>query len=321
MTDQIDQEAELPLDNIGARLKRAREAAGLTRAQIASTTKIPERHLIAIEEGNFGSLPASTYAVGFSRSYARAVGLDEAETVRCVHAEIAGLELDPPRRVPSFEPGDPARLPGRQLAWFAALLALAVVIAGMVFWRSYYAPGASLPSLITDSPPVAASSAAPVSVAPIAAPIGGDVVFTAQEPGLWVKFSDANGKQLMQKQLMQGESYTIPAGVEGVRLWTGRPNALAITIGGKAVPKLAEEQLTMRDVPVSAPDLLARAAPAAGLAPAVQSSSAPARTVARSPQPRRATSPSLVPSVTATLAPAPAETPAAAPVASPTSPN
>ncbi len=321
MTDQIDQEAELPLDNIGARLKRAREAVGLTRAQIAGTTKIPERHLIAIEEGNFGALPASTYAIGFSRSYARAVGMDETETVSCVHAEIAGLALDPPRRVPSFEPGDPARLPGRQLAWFAALLALAVVIAGLVFWSSYYAPGASLPSLITDSPPVSASSAAPVSAAPIAAPSGGDVVFTAQEPGLWVKFSDANGKQLMQKQLMQGESYTIPAGMEGVRLWTGRPNALAITIGGRAVPKLAEEQRTMRDVPVSAPDLLARGAPAAVAVSAVPASSPPVRTVARNSLPRRATSPSATPSVTASLAPAQAETPAAAPVPTPANPN
>lgn len=321
MTDQTDQEAELPLDNIGARLKRAREAAGLTRAQIAGTTKIPERHLIAIEEGNFGALPASTYAIGFSRSYARAVGMDEAETVSCVHAEIAGLAIDPPRRVPSFEPGDPARLPGRKLAWFAALLALAVVIAGLVYWRSYYAPGASLPSLIVESPPVTASSAAPVSAAPSAAPSGGDVVFTALEPGLWVKFSDADGKQLMQKQLMQGESYTIPAGMEGVRLWTGRPNALAITIGGRAVPKLAEEQRTMRDVPVSAPDLLTRGAPAAVVAPAVQSSTPPVQTVARGSLPRRTTSPSPAPLATASPALAPAETPIAAPVATPTGAN
>lgn len=321
MTDQTDQEAELPLDNIGARLKRAREAAGLTRAQIAGTTKIPERHLIAIEEGNFGALPASTYAIGFSRSYARAVGMDEAETVSCVHAEIAGLAIDPPRRVPSFEPGDPARLPGRKLAWFAALLALAVVIAGLVYWRSYYAPGASLPSLIVESPPVTASSAAPVSAAPSAAPSGGDVVFTALEPGLWVKFSDADGKQLMQKQLMQGESYTIPAGMEGVRLWTGRPNALAITIGGRAVPKLAEEQRTMRDVPVSAPDLLARGAAAAVVVPAVQSAPPPVQTVARGSLPRRTTSPSPAPLATASPAPAPAETPTAASVATPTGAN
>ena len=54
--------AELPLDGAGGRLRRAREAQGLSRADIAQRTRIPERHLAAIEQGDFAALPARTYA-------------------------------------------------------------------------------------------------------------------------------------------------------------------------------------------------------------------------------------------------------------------
>ena len=102
---------------------------------------------------------------------------------------------------------------------------------------------------------------------------GGEVVFTALEPGIWVKFYDADGLQLMQKQMALGERYAIPADAKGPQLWTGRPDALSITIGGRQVPKLAEQQATMRDVPVSAEALLARAqAAAAAPSPAAAAS-------------------------------------------------
>ena len=87
------------------------------------------------------------------------------------------------------------------------------------------------------------------------------MVFTALVPNLWVKFYDGNGTQLLQKQLAQGESYTVPAEVPQVLLWTGRPEALAITISGQPVAKLSEVQRTMKDVPVTAAALLGRGLP------------------------------------------------------------
>jgi len=84
-------------------------------------------------------------------------------------------------------------------------------------------------------------------------------VFTALEEGVWVKFYDATGRQLMQKQMARGERYTVPQDVENPQLWTGRPDALEITIAGRPVPRLADSQRIMRDVPVTAEALLARA--------------------------------------------------------------
>lgn len=254
-------EAELPLDNAGARLLRARENAGLSRAQIADITKIPERHLAAIEAGDFASLPARPYALGFSRSYAKALGLDPQEIGDMVRSELAEHEIVEPRRgIQTFEPGDPARIPGSRLVWLAVLGIIAVLIAVFFLYRSMIAPGMSLPSIVAEE--TAAPAATDAAVLPAPAPAG-LVVFTALQPKVWVKFTDAAGNQLFQKELAQGESWTLPTDQADVRLATARPDALAITIGGQPVAKLSDTQKSIRDVPVTAAALLARGTAAA----------------------------------------------------------
>ena len=267
MTEDQVEEAELPLESVGARLARAREAAGLSRAASCARTRIPERQLAAIEAGDFAALPGRTYAVGFSRTYARALGLDEKAILDAVRAELAAKEPERNHHVANqFEPGDPARVPSSKLAWLSALAALVVVLAGFAWWGGYFSPGGTLPSILPQETPAPVN--APAQAAPAAAPTSGAVTFTAERDRVWVKFTDATGNQLMQKELVQGESYTLPEGSEGVLLTTARPDALAISIDGKAVPHLSEVQTTMRNVPVSAAALLARPAPGSAPIPA-----------------------------------------------------
>ena len=61
--------------------------------------------------------------------------------------------------------------------------------------------------------------------------------------------------------MAKGETYTVPADAVGPQAWTGRPDALAITVGGRSVPKLGSSEVVMSDVPVDAAALLARTAP------------------------------------------------------------
>lgn len=307
MSETDVEEVELPLEGVGARLLRAREAAGMSRAQVAGITRIPERHLAAIENSDFSALPSRTYAVGFSRSYAKAVGLNAEEIVTAVRGELVDFEPAEPRRgIPTFEPGDPARVPGSRLVWLSALGIVAVLIAVFFLYRSMIAPGMTLPSLVSDEPP----AAAPSETAPAAAPAPtGPVVFTALEGKVWVKFSDGAGNQLFQKELVQGESWTVPADQADVRIMTARPDALAITIGGQAVPKLSDVQTTIRDVPVTAAALLARgtaaaATPVPSASPAAQT---PRQREAQPRQRERRPAPAAQPSAApAAAAPAPA---------------
>lgn len=264
MTEEAElPEEHTPLENesAGVRLRTAREEAGLSIDEIAGETRIPQRHLEIIEQGDFASLPARTYAIGFSRSFARAVGLDEKEIAEQVRAELA--ENDDGGAIPgeTFEPGDPARVASRKLAWFSAFAVLLLLVGGFAFFRSYFLPGAGPPAL--SDPAEQAAQESPDETRPgfaeqATAPSSGPVVFRSKEDGLWVKFYDADGERLMEKQMAQGESYTVPADAQGPQVWTGQPESLEVLIGGTSIGTLSDESEIVRDIPVTADALRAR---------------------------------------------------------------
>jgi transcriptional regulator with XRE-family HTH domain len=256
--------------SVSMRLVAARQASGLTTTEVARRTRVTLRHIEALEAGDYSVMPGRPYAIGFAKAYARAVGLDDGKIADAVRSELQGSAPRPePRVLNQFEVGDPAKTPSRLVGWLALLLVGAILAMGGIFWRSYYAPAVSLPSLVQapeQTPTAAASQAVPASRPTIPQPTAnGPVVFTALEEGIWVKFYDEQGKQLMQKQLAKGESYTVPEDAIGPRLWTGRPDALAITIAGQAIPRLAEAEKVMKDLPIDAASLRSRP-----VAPAVQ---------------------------------------------------
>ncbi|WP_260924490.1 helix-turn-helix domain-containing protein [Novosphingobium sp. 9] len=301
-------------ETAGAILSRAREAAGLTRADIAAQTKIAERHLAAIEEDRLGDLAAPTYAVGFARAYARTLKLDEGDIARRVREqlEIAHSRQAPPPP-PSFEPGDPARVPSRALAWIGVLAIVVVIGLLLAFWGNFLSPEARLPDLISDQPSAAAPAPRPAqqaAAAPQAAPTG-PVVITATQPSVWIKVVDADGKQLIQKVMTTGDSWTVPADARAPVLRVGRADGLKITVGDRTLPPLADQSIVMGNIALDPASLIARAdgkpAPAAGTAPAgaasvpaTQTGAAPANTsssasaatprAAPRPAPRRARS-------------------------------
>jgi cytoskeleton protein RodZ len=268
---------------VSAKLRAARETAGLTLDELTSATRISSRHLAAIEADNWASLPPGRpYAIGFARSYAKAVGLDERAIADEVRKELDSTGPGPgPRTISQFEPTDPAKTPTRGLLWLSLLAVVMLVAGGLAFWRNYYQPAAGLPevgaSALASSPAQTARPAQPAGPASSAPAAGGAVVFTALEDKIWAKFYDGAGKQLLQKQLAKGESYTIPADAQNPQIWTGRPDALAITVGGKLVAKLSDQQRKMKDVPISAAALAARVSrPLAPQVPAPQPSGSPA---------------------------------------------
>lgn len=249
---------ELPLESVGQKLRRKREEQGLSIAQVASETRIPERHLATIESGDFSALPAKTYAVGFSRSYARLLGLDEFDIADEVRAELAAAEDARQARANAFEPGDPGKLPSSGLAWAGGFAALILAVGAFSFYSTFYGAGVGPAPLQPDpEPELTATDAAPSGQPPMLSS-DGQVVFTALEDDVWVKFYDAQGDRLMEKQMARGERFEIPSDAEGPQIWTGRPDAFAITIDGRSVPKLAEDDFVMRDVAISAEALLSR---------------------------------------------------------------
>lgn len=243
---------------VGARLRALREGAGLDLADIGSRTRIPVRHLEAIERSDYADLPAPTYAIGFARSYARAVGADEVEAARDVRAELG---REPARRpdAPSYQPVDPARVPSRLLVWTTLAIAAVFLIGFLVLRNAWFAdtpdtaPAARVPVASVGGPSVTAGAPGAGS-----APAGGQVVVTATSP-VWAEIKDAGGETYVTRELKQGESFTVPATADRPVLTTGRPNALRVTVDGREVPPLGPPERRISNVAISAAALAARA--------------------------------------------------------------
>ena len=217
----------------GTELRTAREASGQSLADVAAKTRIPQRHLEAIERDDFNALPSTTYSVGFARAYARAVGADEVSIASAVRTQLeqGGRER---HEYQAFQPADPARVPPRMLAWTAALIAV-LILAGFGLWRASLDETADAP---LAAPTIAASAPAPrAGPTPAQAPAAGPVVLAATD-AVWIKVTDASGKALVQKELKAGETYQVPADAQEPKLTFSRPEALTVTVGGVAVPPL-----------------------------------------------------------------------------------
>lgn len=239
----------------GAKLRAAREAKGLSLHDVATRTRIAQRQLEAIERDDYAALPGIPYAIGFARAYARAINLDEVAIAADVRRAVNSSDLGA-TRYEAFEPADPARVPSRTLAWTAAAIAI-IVIAGFVLWRTQMLtpPTGEEIARQADQPTAAPRPAAtlPAEAQP--------VIFTATDD-VWLRIYDEAGERLKDGLLKKGESFTLPANARNPMILTGRPQAVAITVGGKAIPPLGPPDRTVADVPVNAAALLARIVPA-----------------------------------------------------------
>jgi cytoskeletal protein RodZ len=283
MTDP--EEEDIVADPIGIRLKAAREAQGMSLDDIAAKTRVPIRHLLHMEKGEWDALPAPTYSVGFARAYASAVGLNAAELGSELRAQLGATQT--PATPSYYEPADPARVPPRSMAIIAAVVAVLLII-GYLVWRStavgdvdedQVAGVESTPVEAPAAPPLAAPAAPP----PAPAAAGGPVVLTATED-VWLRVSDTGGKKLFENTLKAGERFEVPGNAAKPELLTGNPGALQVAIGGAPARSLGVSG-TVAGLSLLPQDLTARPATAATVNPPrpTQSSASQPRAAAPAP--------------------------------------
>lgn len=237
----------------GQRLRAAREAAGMSLEDVATTTRIPTRHLESLENSDFERLPAPTYSIGFAKNYAAAVGLDRSEIAEQLRDEIGGMR---PATSQSelFEPSDPARSFPKWLLLVAALAVVAVVI-GARWWqtREYDQDG----QVLADNSPAQGNMASAPPAAAMPAPVaGGPVVITANEE-VWLSVKDG-ATTLKEGILQSGQSFEVPASATAPVLTTGKPEALRISVGTADAPAVGPAATTVSNVSLLARDLMAQ---------------------------------------------------------------
>lgn len=269
MTDEdvAPEQGELAITRTGDRLRLAREAAGLSLADVATRTRITQRHLAAIEKSDFAELPGRTYVTGFARAYARAVDLPEAEIGAAVRRELEEDAYGARPLYEAYEPTDPARLPTARLTWTLVIVALLLASAYGVWRFLSVEPGEALiaaQNRAADASEAPQGDAAPgpaakASGSQSAVAANAPVVLAAQSE-VWIGFDDAAGKTENWRTLDAGETYQVPPEyVEQFTLRTSIPQALKVTVGGRDVGAIGPADTLVKGVSLKPADLIARA--------------------------------------------------------------
>lgn len=242
----------------GDTLRTAREAQGLTLADIVARTRIPTRHLEAIETGDYASLPSSTYAVGFAKGYARAVGADEVAIAAQVRDDVGRMSRAA-HYVP-YETADPSRVPSRGIAIVGLGIALAVVVlAALWFGTGVFRGGPVAKEAVVADRVTTAPVAPKPTAAPSPAASGGQVILAATDE-VWLRVYDADNKTLYIGTMKPGERFEVPAGARDPMINVGRPDKLQVTLNGAAMPPLGTGERPIKDVRVSGEAVSARLA-------------------------------------------------------------
>lgn len=234
----------------GERLRAAREGLGLSIEDVATSTRIPTRHLSSLETSDFPRLPAPTYSIGFAKSFAAAVGLDRNEIGEQLRAELGGSTRVHASQADQFEPVDPARTMPKWLI-IAAIAAIAAValLANWLNNRSLSAPDNVAaaeenvdPGLTVPPPP------------PAATPASGPVTITATEQA-WIQVKD--GSTLLKEGVLEpGQSFAVPPTATAPVLTTAKAEGLRITVGTAVAPPVGPAATRVSNVSLLGPALL-----------------------------------------------------------------
>jgi cytoskeleton protein RodZ len=265
-------------------LKRTRLDRGFDLADVARETRIPLRHLNALEAGNFTNLPALAYSIGFVRTYARYLGIDADHAAQQYKSETT--QLDAMLTAAPMEIDTESRLPSRNMVMgsVAALGTLAAVFIAYAALRGDDAPAPEAAATVdaaedvpvtaqaapvlseTAAPPVAETIAPPPTLTPITpAPAALPALPSATGPALagvptvglvlrakedsWIKVSDGGPVSLKIGILKAGETYSVPQ-VPNLRLQTGNAGGLDVIYNGQLMPPLGAKGEVLRNKPL-----------------------------------------------------------------------
>lgn len=166
----------------GLFLRHARERRGLSLLQVSRETKIPERHLEALERGDLAAVPRGLYQRGAIRAFASSVGLDPevaiAELARATGTDRAAQETPAPR---------PAHRRRRTpaLAALGIALGLTAAVSALALWPRGRTPEGDGPGVHDVAPPASrmdGPSAVPAAASSPPAETGTALALDAEPP-------------------------------------------------------------------------------------------------------------------------------------------
>ena len=233
---------------IGARLRGAREARGLTTLQAAEKLHVDARVLEALEADDFGALGAAVYVRGHLRRYAELIGEQYAELQSLYSGATPATGPDLTRIPHHVPPG-----PSSRLVALALVVLIGVAVAGLVWWlltlpaAKPQPVSAELPALEPSVP--GAASAARLQTAVADAHAGGAGAADEAQLALrfseisWVAVYDGSGRRLEEGFNAPDSTRTV-TGTPPLKVVLGNAPGVAVRLNGQ---KVALDGLVHRD--------------------------------------------------------------------------
>lgn len=207
----------------GERLRRAREAAGLTVDDVAARLRMPVRVVLSLEAEDWSRLGAPVFIRGQVRSYSRLLGLATTTMMDALPvAPVEPAKLVSRVHTPKLQWW--AEQLGRRLVYIVLTLSLAIPawvttrqhlsrdVAGVVALDTPVVEGVpSSPPSGKSVPQTVVASMAPVSVAaPVDKPQVAEIVLRASEK-TWLEVVATDGSILEKGLLSAGQERRYPA--------------------------------------------------------------------------------------------------------------
>lgn len=151
-----------PEQGVGAILRAAREARGLSVQDAAQQLRLMNRQIVAMETDDFASIGQPVFARGFVRNYARMLGLD----ADAILQSMGGAQVEPVEviQTPSLVLPGKWFTSGWLIAGMVLLLLVTVLPIGLYAWLSSDAEEVTRP--VTQRSPATAPTALPATPIP-----------------------------------------------------------------------------------------------------------------------------------------------------------
>ena len=226
-------ESLLSATDLGARLRRSREARGITSGQAAERLHCDAFVIQNLESGRFEELGPAVFVRGHLRRYGDFLGENG--------TELAGLWAQPLSDVTRPDltriAQAPRRVDTRRWRLLAASAGVALALGVAVWWvlRSDAPIALTTDSKAAEAVPVAATAMDALPSTPAATAPGLAVSVTLlMSDDCWTEIYDAGGKALYFNRVRAGGRVTV-GGPAPLRVLLGRYRAATLSVAGRAI--------------------------------------------------------------------------------------
>lgn len=221
--------------SIGQILEQRRKELGLSIEDIQASTKISGRHIVALENDDYGKIPGEAYVRGFIRLYAETVGL-EGGPLLAQYKRLSGAYDEPETLAEKRDPLDRDLVKKPRSKWWILALVAAVLllILGYLGWLGRGTPSPKPPKakpIATPDKDKSNSTTTPKPPETAPQPTSVSVTLTVVEADCWVEVT-TDGKL----------DYTGTMKVGQVKTWRAQSSIYLFAASGRRLKVLYNNQ-------------------------------------------------------------------------------